>query len=78
MLRQLQTWAWIDGGTIAFIAGLINAAVYFLFGGMVGALLFQVMRECTLLIPATLTGLCGLGYGIYRQSIMRREARIGA
>ncbi|MBB5357358.1 uncharacterized membrane protein YoaK (UPF0700 family) [Rhodanobacter sp. ANJX3] len=50
----------------------------FLFGGIVGALLFRVMQERTLLIPATLTGLCGLGYGIYRQSTMRREAHTGA
>ena len=49
----------------------------FLLGGIVGALLFQVMQERTLLIPATLTGLCGLGYGIYRQSILRRDARTG-
>lgn len=49
----------------------------FLFGGVVGARLFEVMRERTLLIPATLTGLCGLGYGIYRQYTLRREAGAG-
>ncbi len=50
----------------------------FLGGGIVGARLFQVMQERTLLIPAVLTGLCGLGYGIYRHSAIRREARTGA
>ena len=28
VLRQLQTWAWIGGGVLAFIAGMINAAGY--------------------------------------------------
>jgi Predicted membrane protein len=37
----------------------------FVLGGAAGALLFGVMQEHTLLIPAALTGLCGLGYGIY-------------
>ncbi|RCS30777.1 DUF1275 domain-containing protein [Rhodanobacter denitrificans] len=39
----------------------------FTFGSGVGAVLFRVFGEHTLLIPATLTGLCGVGYGIYRQ-----------
>lgn len=50
----------------------------FLLGGVVGARLFEVMRERSLLIPATLTGLCGLSYGIYRQYTRRREACTGA
>ncbi len=37
----------------------------FAMGSMAGALLFQVLQERTLLIPAVLTGLCGLGYGLY-------------
>lgn len=37
----------------------------FMLGGIAGALLFRVMQEHTLLIPAALTGLCGLAYGIY-------------
>ena len=36
-------------------------------GSAAGALLFRVLGERTLLIPAVLTGLCGVGYGIYRQ-----------
>lgn len=44
----------------------------FLLGGVAGALLFGVMHEHTLLIPATLTGLCGLGYGAYRHLTMDR------
>ncbi|MBQ4853787.1 DUF1275 domain-containing protein [Rhodanobacter sp. B2A1Ga4] len=39
----------------------------FTFGSGVGAVLFRQLGERTLLIPATLTGLCGVGYGIYRQ-----------
>jgi hypothetical protein len=31
------------------------------------------MQQRRLLIPAVLTGVCGLGYGIYRQSTMRRD-----
>lgn len=30
-------------------------------------LLFRVRQERTLLIPAVLTGLCGIGYGVYCQ-----------
>lgn len=44
---------------------LVSSA--FIFGGVVGAVLFQFMQERTLLIPAALTGLCGLSYGIYCQ-----------
>ena len=47
----------------------------FLLGSVVGALLFRVMQERTLLIPAALTGLCGLSYGIYRQYTMGSAAR---
>ena len=36
-------------------------------GGTVGALLFARMSYNTLLLPAALTGLVGLAYGIYRQ-----------
>jgi uncharacterized membrane protein YoaK (UPF0700 family) len=45
----------------------------FLFGGIVGAILFGRMREHTLLIPAVLTGLCGLGYGGYRHFTRQRS-----
>lgn len=39
----------------------------FMVGSAVGAMLFQRMQERTLLIPAVLTGLCGMTYGVYRQ-----------
>lgn len=39
----------------------------FTLGGAAGALLFQQLGERALLVPAALTGLCGMGYGIYRQ-----------
>jgi uncharacterized membrane protein YoaK (UPF0700 family) len=47
----------------------------FLLGSVAGALLFRVMQERTLLIPAVLTGLCGLSYGIYRQYTMGSASR---
>jgi uncharacterized membrane protein YoaK (UPF0700 family) len=47
----------------------------FLLGSAAGALLFRVMQERTLLIPAALTGLCGLSYGIYRQYTMGSATR---
>lgn len=46
----------------------------FLLGGVAGALLFRVLQERTLLIPAVLTGLCGVTYGIYCQYTMRAGA----
>jgi uncharacterized membrane protein YfcA len=39
----------------------------FLLGGFIGALLFDHLRERSLLIPAVLTGLCGTLYSLYRQ-----------
>ncbi len=42
----------------------------FTLGGFAGALLFRVLQERTLLIPAVLTGLCGVIYGIYSQYTM--------
>lgn len=49
----------------------------FLAGGIVGARLFEVMQERTLLIPAALTGLCGLSYGVYRHWMRGHEAVTG-
>jgi uncharacterized membrane protein YoaK (UPF0700 family) len=46
----------------------------FILGGVAGAMLFEVMQEHTLLIPAALTGLCGLSYGIYCQYTMGTAA----
>ncbi|OOG56332.1 hypothetical protein B0E48_09160 [Rhodanobacter sp. C03] len=39
----------------------------FMLGSVAGALLFGVLQERTLLIPAALTGLCGLAYALYCQ-----------
>jgi uncharacterized membrane protein YoaK (UPF0700 family) len=39
----------------------------FMLGGIAGAMLFGHLRERSLLIPATLTGLCGVLYSLYRQ-----------
>ncbi|KRE90082.1 hypothetical protein ASG87_18945 [Frateuria sp. Soil773] len=39
----------------------------FMLGGVAGAVLFGRLQEHTLLIPAALTGLCGLGYALYSQ-----------
>ena len=46
----------------------------FLSGGVVGAWLFEVLQERTLLIPAALTGLSGLSYGLYSHYSMRSAA----
>ena len=47
----------------------------FTLGSAVGAMLFRVMDEHTLLIPAVLTGLCGVGYSIYCQYTAGRAGR---
>jgi uncharacterized membrane protein YoaK (UPF0700 family) len=39
----------------------------FMLGGVGGALLFEHLRERSLLIPAVLTGLCGALYSLYSQ-----------
>lgn len=39
----------------------------FMLGGLGGALLFEHLRERSLLIPAVLTGLCGALYSLYSQ-----------
>lgn len=41
----------------------------FILGGVIGAMLFEVMQERTLLIPAALTGMCGVSYSLYSQYI---------
>ncbi len=45
----------------------VVVAASFMLGGAIGALLFEHMRERALLIPAVLTGACGLCYGLYSQ-----------
>ncbi|HET6633086.1 MAG TPA: YoaK family protein [Rhodanobacteraceae bacterium] len=42
----------------------------FTLGSAAGALVFAHMREHALLLPAALTGVCGLCYGVYRQYSM--------
>jgi len=39
----------------------------FMLGGVAGAVLFGHLKEHSLLIPASLTGLCGVLYSLYRQ-----------
>lgn len=43
----------------------------FVLGSTVGTVMFGALRERSLLIPAVLTGACGLGYGLYRQYRLR-------
>jgi uncharacterized membrane protein YoaK (UPF0700 family) len=45
----------------------VLVTVSFTLGSAVGALLFPALHERTLLVPAVLTGLCGLGYTLYRR-----------
>ncbi len=47
----------------------------FTIGSASGALLFSTLGERTLLIPAVLTGLCGVGYGLYCQYKAGPDAR---
>lgn len=56
----------------------IVVATTFMLGGAVGTLLFERMQERALLIPAVLTGACGLGYGVYRQYWRSRGVRNGS
>ncbi len=45
----------------------VVVASTFIFGSAIGALLFARLQEHAVLIPAALTGVCGLCYGLYRQ-----------
>jgi uncharacterized membrane protein YsdA (DUF1294 family) len=49
-----------------------------LLGGVAGALLFGVLQERTLLIPAVLTGLCGVTCGLYCQHTISSGGRSGS
>lgn len=42
-------------------------AATFMLGSAAGALLFERMHNLAVLVPAMLTGACGLCYGVYRQ-----------
>jgi len=55
----------------------VLVASSFMLGSAAGAVLFPFMGERTLLIPAILTGTCGLGYGLYRQ-YSRPETPVGS
>jgi uncharacterized membrane protein YoaK (UPF0700 family) len=50
--------------------------VSFVLGSACGGALFQHMHEQTLLFPAALTGLCGLGYSLYSSRRLKRDGRI--
>jgi uncharacterized membrane protein YoaK (UPF0700 family) len=53
----------------------VVVAVAFMLGGAIGTLLFDRMQEHALIVPALLTGVCGLGYGLYRQYGLSRGIR---
>lgn len=48
----------------------IVVATTFILGSTFGALVFESMQQRALLIPALLTGACGLSYGVYKQCFM--------
>lgn len=58
-LRGLQVDALRDGVCVLVVA--------FTLGGASGAVLFDALDERTLLIPALLTGVCGVSYALYCQ-----------
>ncbi|MFK2876444.1 YoaK family protein [Rhodanobacter hydrolyticus] len=43
----------------------VLVAACFMLGSAIGALLFERMQDHSLLVPAALTGVCGLAYGLY-------------
>lgn len=55
----------------------VLVVVTFTLGSAAGAVLFRVLQERTLLIPAMLTGLCGVSYSLYSQYAMRSTAGTG-
>jgi uncharacterized membrane protein YoaK (UPF0700 family) len=52
----------------------VLVATGFTLGGVMGTLLYEHMQEHALLIPAVLTGACGIGYGCYRQYSLTRSS----
>lgn len=44
----------------------VLVATCFMLGSAIGAMLFAHMQDHSLLVPATLTGICGLAYALYR------------
>jgi len=69
-LRGLE----VDGLRVRVCVLVIGA---FIAGGVAGAVLFGLLQERTLLIPAALTGLCGVIYGFYCQYAMAPGNRSG-
>lgn len=55
----------------------IVVASTFMLGSAAGALLFRLLQERTLLVPAALTGLSGLSYTIYSQWVSGRMGGSG-
>jgi len=53
----------------------VLVVVTFTLGSAAGAMLFRVLQERTLLIPAVLTGLSGAGYTAYRQYRLRHTGQ---
>lgn len=51
----------------------VLVASTFICGSAIGALLFARMQEHAVLIPAVLTGVCGMCYGLYRQYSLAEE-----
>lgn len=47
----------------------VLVAACFMLGSAIGAVLFERMHDHSLLIPATLTGICGLAYALYRHFV---------
>lgn len=48
----------------------IVVATTFMLGSTFGVLVFELMQQRALLIPAVLTGVCGFSYSVYRQYAM--------
>ncbi|HEU4669657.1 MAG TPA: YoaK family protein [Dyella sp.] len=55
----------------------VLVASHFIIGAVLGTLGFAWMGERVLLIPATLTGVVGFGYALYRHYVMARENSSG-
>ena len=47
----------------------VLVATFFMLGGAIGAVVFGYMQDRSLLIPAALTGICGLAYTTYRHFV---------
>lgn len=52
-------------------------AITFTSGSVAGAVIFERLRERAVLIPAILTGVCGVCYGVYRQYAITESKSTG-